>query len=508
MINLASILQSPYYYFNISSLLPFIFFSIALFFSMFILGIGSRLSFHRSISYFYMSSALWFLGFALSLNAWVDPVTFFWGRIVFLGIVLVPVTLLHLSIVVTNRYRYKRFFLWIAYFGVFVLFLKTWLDPFFIGIEEYPWGFSPKAKGAQLIFVAFSVVCFAYAFLMILFHYLKSLRSPQRRKSDLQYRRKLEFVMVSFILTVLSNVTVLNNYGISIYPFGPVSLFLAIIMMSYALIKYHNVTFLEEMRKMGNEMRQKDEEVVVAKQNVESVKLKLVDMGRASIFASLSAGILHQICQPITAMHGLVKFMKNGMKKEDPYYKSVDLIFEQSSYLKEMLNNLMDLMRHREMDKKRVDLNLCMDRALNLVRDELRIKRVNWDFFPEKKLPLVHADAIHIQETFMNIIINALDVFVRLPKEEKRYVKIFSGFDSTKNEVFVIIENSGSHLSKEEIKVIFDPFVSGREDGTGIGLSLCKDLICENGGDVSVENIQDKTGKGVRFFVKFPAVED
>ncbi|MDP8264097.1 MAG: ATP-binding protein [Candidatus Aceula lacicola] len=503
MTDFSTIIQSPYYYFNISSLIPFVFFSIAFFFALFVLGLGTRLSFHRSIFYFYMSSALWFLGFALGLSAWVDSVTFFWGRVIFLSMVLVPATLLHLSIVVTNQYKKKKYFLWIVYFGVFLFLIKSWVNPFFTGIVEYPWGFSPKAQGVQWVFLAFSFFCFTYALLNILRHYFEFIKSPQRRRSDLSYRRKLEFVMAAFVLTTLSNVTILNNHGIGIYPLGPLCLFFSIVIMSYALVKYHNVSFLLEIRKMGTEVRLKGVEAEAAKQEAEEIKLKLVDVGKASIFASLSAGILHQICQPITATHGLVKFMRNDMKEDDPYYKTVDLIFEQSTYIKEMLSDLMDLMRHKEVKREYIDVNDCIDRALRLLKDEFRIKRVNWDFDREENLPKVYADAIHLQEMFMNISVNALDAMSDLPKGEKRYIKMISGFDSSANEVFIIFENTGPTLSDEQMQYIFEPFVSNREKGTGIGLALCRDLISDHGGIISVENMEGKE-KGVRFYLRFP----
>jgi signal transduction histidine kinase len=509
MLSFNTIFQPSYYYFNVCSLMPFIFFNITLFFAMFVLGVGTRQSFHRAIFYFYMSAALWFLGFALTLNAWVDPITFFWGRVTYLAVVLVPVTLLHLAMIVTGQYYEKRFFyqkrifLWIAYLGVILLFIKTWSDPFFVSIEEYPWGFSPRAKDAHFIFLIYSFVCFTYALLLILRHYVTFLKLPQRRKADLQYRRKLQFVMVCFVLTLLSNSTILNNYGFGIYPFGPLLLFFSVVAMGYALVKYHNTSFLEQLRKIGGEVLEKDQEIYLTKKRMENARLRLVDAGKATIFASLSAGILHQICQPITAVHGLIKFIKKDMKETDPYYKSIDLIYEQSTYIKEMLNDLMDLMRHKETSKENVDVNVCMERSLRLLKDEFRIKRIEWDFIPGQHLFNVYADAIQLQQIFMNIMVNAVQALSRMPKTERRYVQIVTRYDAKADRIIASIENTGPGLSDEEKESIFEPFVSGG-DGAGLGLALCKDLLYDHGGDMTVENIDDEACKGVKFIIRLP----
>jgi signal transduction histidine kinase len=93
----------------------------------------------------------------------------------------------------------------------------------------------------------------------------------------------------------------------------------------------------------------------------------------------LSAGILHQISQPITAIHGFVRFMKKEMNPQDVFYKPVCLMEEQTVYLKEMLENLMMLIRHRKITKSNVDVNAVIERSLSLMADELRIRRVNWE---------------------------------------------------------------------------------------------------------------------------------
>ena len=332
-------------------------------------------------------------------------------------------------------------------------------------------------------------------------HYLNFIRFPQRREVDRPYRRKLEFTMAAFILTVLSNFTALNNYGVSIYPLGLIMLFLAMGTMGYALVKYHNVTFLSRLREIGGEVAQE-------KGKVQKARLKLADMGKASIFASLSAGILHQMCQPITAVHGLAKFMHNSMKKDNPYFKSVDLIVEQSSYMKEMLNDLMDLVRHKEVKRENININICVERALRLLKDEFRIKRINWDFSPGEDLPDVFADSIHLQETFMNIAVNAIETLGTLPRGEKRYFKIATAYEPLERRVSACLENTGPALSEEQKEHIFEPFFTNRSTGAGIGLALCKDLITEHGGDVFVENVKDAgvAGEdlGVRFCVKLP----
>jgi signal transduction histidine kinase len=231
------------------------------------------------------------------------------------------------------------------------------------------------------------------------------------------------------------------------------------------------------------------------------MQIKLMESGKVSAVASLSAGILHQVSQPITAIHGFAKFLKKEMKAEDVFYKPACLIEEQSVYLKEMLGNLMELVRHREIVKADTDVNDVIYRAVNLLKDELRIQRVNWDLDLYDNLPRVFADGIHLQQIFMNIIINAMQAMNELPRGSEKAISITTGLDSTGKQVEIAIADTGPGISQQDKEMIFEPFYSSKTKGAGIGLALVKDLIAEHGGDVRVES---EPKKGARFIIHLP----
>ena len=265
---------------------------------------------------------------------------------------------------------------------------------------------------------------------------------------------------------------------------------------------YHrNKTLKQRIQKLEREISQKAVEIAQVIGELRATQLKLFETGKISAVASLSAGILHQISQPITAIHGFVKFIKKEMNKEDTFYKPICLMEEQSQYLKEMLEDLMELIRHREIRKENIDVNACIRRALNLLTDELRIRRVNWDLFLEENLPLVFADSVHLQQVFMNVVINAIQALSLLPRGSVRYIKITSELNKDKNQVVLSFQDTGPGLSEEDQKQIFEPFFSTKTSGAGIGLALCKDLIAEHEGTV---NVISRPGEGATFMITLP----
>ncbi|HLD70037.1 MAG TPA: ATP-binding protein [Candidatus Omnitrophota bacterium] len=259
--------------------------------------------------------------------------------------------------------------------------------------------------------------------------------------------------------------------------------------------------FKKRIAKLEHEISQKAVEISKVIEELRAIQLKLFETGKISAVASLSAGILHQISQPITAIHGFVKFIKKEMNKEDTFYKPICLMEEQSQYMKEMLEDLMELIRHREIRKENIDVNACIKRALNLLTDELRIRRVNWDLFLGDNLPLVYADSVHLQQVFMNVVINAIQALSLLPRGSTRYIKITSELNKNKDQVVLSFQDTGPGLSVEDQKQIFEPFFSTKTTGTGIGLALCKDLIAEHEGTVDVISLP---GQGATFMITLP----
>ena len=233
--------------------------------------------------------------------------------------------------------------------------------------------------------------------------------------------------------------------------------------------------------------------VLYLRRKLKTAQVRIMESGRKSAVAALSAGILHQVSQPITAIHGFVRFMKKEMSKDDILYKPVALMDEQATYLKGMLENLMDLVRHRVIRKEPVDLNAVVEKSMNLLGDELRMRRIGWDMVLDRNLPPVHADAIHLQQVFMNLAINAKDALSTKATGQPRTLDVSTQWDRDKGRAVVCFKNNGPAISIEAQERIFDPFFTTKDSGTGIGLALCCDLVAEHNGTIDVSSNEETT---------------
>ncbi len=255
-----------------------------------------------------------------------------------------------------------------------------------------------------------------------------------------------------------------------------------------------------KIKRLSLQLRAREDELANAVSELKALQLRLIESGKVSAAAALSAGVLHQISQPVTAIHGFVRFMKQEMPPDNTFYRPVCLMDEQSVYLKEMLDNLMVVIRHRKIEKMSIDVNSVVDRSLSLLADELRIRRVHWETGFTRPMPQVLADPVHLQQVFMNILINACDALSTLPPGKERTLRVLTTFDSIGRTVKVQVIDNGPGIPEDIKEHIFEPFFSTKTTGTGIGLALCHDLVREHGGTIEVGS----SVSGTRFTVSLP----
>ncbi len=276
------------------------------------------------------------------------------------------------------------------------------------------------------------------------------------------------------------------------------AIFIAIDLILLAVLAW----FYVQNIRLNHVLKEKNLRLEGMIMELKAAQVKLMDSGKKGAVAALSAGLLHQISQPVTAIHGFVRFMKKEMDINSPFYKPVCIMEEQSFYIKDMLANLMELIHHREIQKTQTNINTVIHKSMNLLIDELRIRRIGWDIQLDDQIPFIFGDALHLQQVFMNLVVNAMEALSEVPHGAPRTLLITSKYNIENNQAVIIFKDNGSGIADEHQAKIFDPFFSTKPQGSGIGLALCHDLVNEHGGSISVQSNQE----GTIFTVKLPCV--
>jgi PAS domain S-box-containing protein len=214
----------------------------------------------------------------------------------------------------------------------------------------------------------------------------------------------------------------------------------------------------------------------------------------------LSAGLAHEINNPIGNVVGYAKMILKDSSLNDKQRERLEIISEQAEKAGDIVQGLLNYSRQQEPKMERISINNVIESVIRLVSPQIEKNniKVNADL---KDVPAVKADFRQIEQVLFNIILNSIQAIGSDGDVGIRTSETGDGF------VEVRIEDTGPGIPEEHIHKIFDPFFTTKpvNEGTGLGLSVCMGIIREHNGFIDVES---EYGKGTAFIIKLPAAED
>lgn len=232
---------------------------------------------------------------------------------------------------------------------------------------------------------------------------------------------------------------------------------------------------------------------------------KLVQSQKLASIGELSAGIGHEINNPLAIisqetewMQHLVKRIGERDSKEVAELQdSLKEVLHQVDRCREITQNLLDFARRKEPVYQEVNVNKLIDDLSRLVEKEAVRSRIEIRRDFQQDLPLVHTDAPSLRQVLLNLLMNATHAV------QKDGHILIATKSSQNGSVDIIVSDTGCGIPKEHMPKIFDPFFTTKPEGkgTGLGLSISHGIVDRLGGRISVSS---EVGKGSTFVVTLP----
>jgi len=235
------------------------------------------------------------------------------------------------------------------------------------------------------------------------------------------------------------------------------------------------------------------------------IELKVRD--KFAVIGRISGSIAHDIRHPLATIKNSSYFLNITLKDLDEKAKKhLRLIDSEVTQANEIVTALMRLSESKVPEKGRLNIN---EYIKDFLTEFSLPERINFAVELDNECPEIMVDRLQLKQVFNNIVTNAVHA---IPEEGTLTVKTrsvqseeFSVRSSEKEGDFVGIsfEDTGGGMKKEIMGNIFEPFFTTKGKGVGLGLSIVKDIITSNDGNISVVS---EEGKGTTFRVKFPAM--
>ncbi len=238
-----------------------------------------------------------------------------------------------------------------------------------------------------------------------------------------------------------------------------------------------------------------EEEINVLSDTLDTMKNELRDYitnrERMATVGEFSAGVAHEIRNSLNVVSGYAELIKEGTSSPRIKKKAADIV-KNTMKMSEFLNNFLDYTKEFTPEFREIELSSFLDEFLEEFSGDVA-DAIKKDY--KGKSGTIKADTYLIKKVLYNIIINAYQSINRKDKA----IKV--GLEKSGGGTAVIIEDNGRGIDTKFKDKIFQPFFTGKKDGTGLGLAMAYKIVKEmHKGDIRVES---EKGRGTRFIVTF-----
>jgi two-component system NtrC family sensor kinase len=219
----------------------------------------------------------------------------------------------------------------------------------------------------------------------------------------------------------------------------------------------------------------------------------------------MAAVLAHEINNPLSGILTYAKLLRKWIDRDDggrarrqEICDSLDLIASESRRCGDLVKNLLTFSRTTPMNLQPANLNQVVDRSLRLVQHQLDLAGIQVQPQLDPDLPPVLCDAAQIEQVILALVMNALDA---LPQGGNLWIT--TSFSHEPNHVQIVVRDDGSGIPAEILPRIFEPFLTTKETGRGVGLGLAisHSILERHNGNIEV---QSEAGRGTTFTVTLP----
>ena len=218
---------------------------------------------------------------------------------------------------------------------------------------------------------------------------------------------------------------------------------------------------------------------------------------RLSSLGQLSAGLAHEIRNPLGAIRGAVEILQKDNLATEARKEFSAIVLRETRRLNNLVEHILDFARPRKAELKRVAIGEVMDSVLFLIKDRASQGHVRILTELSPALPEAQLDPGMMQQVLLNLMVNAIEA---MPQGGDIRVRAFGRDDGLNLQV----TDQGCGVEEAELEKIFDPFYTTKENGTGLGLSIAHQLVEQQGGHLRASK---NRGPGMTFSITFPTVK-
>ena len=232
---------------------------------------------------------------------------------------------------------------------------------------------------------------------------------------------------------------------------------------------------------------------------------ELVHVSRLSAMGEMASTLAHELNQPLSAITNYIRGSRRLLESDrgDPakLAEALDKAGNQALHAGEIIRRLREFVRRGDSQRRATSVAILIEETIQLAMLGAKEQGVQVVIEIDPDLPLVLVDRVQIEQVILNLVRNAAEAMVEADSPEKtlniKARKISEDF------VELEVTDHGPGLAPEVASKLFTPFVTTKENGMGVGLSISRTILAAHGSSIAAES---KAGEGTTFRFTLPAV--
>lgn len=239
------------------------------------------------------------------------------------------------------------------------------------------------------------------------------------------------------------------------------------------------------LRDVLEQQREREQDIASRLQHTE----RLAFLGR------VSAGLAHEIKNPLAGIHGALELLLDESTEESQRFLFRRML-QELERVNQTLQSLLRYAKPTEPDRVPTDVSKLLNDSVSLLRPSLKRRNIAIDIFVASQLPPVAMDRDQIRQVIVNIVGNAADAI-----EGTGAIAIRASQLPDDGSLVIAISDNGVGIPEERLEEIFEPFYTSKFSGTGLGLATARGFVQNHGGRLAVEST---LGRGSTFYILLP----
>ena len=214
------------------------------------------------------------------------------------------------------------------------------------------------------------------------------------------------------------------------------------------------------------------------------VRSQLIQSERLALVGRLLASVSHELNNPLQAIQNALFLLKDEEQLSSQGQQDLDIILAETERMSALIERLRSAYRPgRVKDFRPVELNSLVEDVHSLISTHMRQKQIMFEFHPEPDLPPISGMSDQIRQVVLNLFLNAIEV---MDPGGRLFIRTQSLLQQ--NEVLLTVKDTGPGIAPDILPKIFDAFITDKQTGTGLGLTISRDIIEQHFGRITAEN--------------------